>query len=228
MQSVSSRIWTRIAVFISYGNNNYTTGTSTTLNGGSLKLVDKFTYLGSCISSTENDINVWLAKVWTTINRLSIICKSDLFDKIKCIFFQADGDSPVCVVAGSIIWRDILADGPAYLHACVYAYANVNLQREYKQQSAVNLQPFPDFILYELSTIQSDRPRLYSADPNWLYTVLKIWETWSISSLLLFPVPLWPGVVIPVRVLSMVQIDLLKIYLYSIEPCKKMILHQKC
>ena len=26
---VSSRIWTRIAVFISYGDNDYTTGTST-------------------------------------------------------------------------------------------------------------------------------------------------------------------------------------------------------
>ena len=29
MQSVSSRIWTRIAVFISYGDNDYATGTST-------------------------------------------------------------------------------------------------------------------------------------------------------------------------------------------------------
>ena len=28
MESVSSRIWTRIAVFISYGDNDYTTGTS--------------------------------------------------------------------------------------------------------------------------------------------------------------------------------------------------------
>ena len=28
MQSVSSRIWTRVAVFISYGDNNYTTDTS--------------------------------------------------------------------------------------------------------------------------------------------------------------------------------------------------------
>ena len=28
MQSVSSRIWTRIAVFISFDDNNYTTGTS--------------------------------------------------------------------------------------------------------------------------------------------------------------------------------------------------------
>ena len=28
MQSVSSRIWTRVAVFIFYDDNNYTTGTS--------------------------------------------------------------------------------------------------------------------------------------------------------------------------------------------------------
>ena len=28
MQSVSSRIWTRVAVFISYDDNHYTTGTS--------------------------------------------------------------------------------------------------------------------------------------------------------------------------------------------------------
>ena len=28
MQSVSSRIWTRLAAFISYGDNDYTTGTS--------------------------------------------------------------------------------------------------------------------------------------------------------------------------------------------------------
>ena len=29
MQLVSSRIWTRVAVFISYDDNDYTTGTST-------------------------------------------------------------------------------------------------------------------------------------------------------------------------------------------------------
>ena len=37
-------------------------GNISTLNGGSLKLVDKFTYFGSSVS-TENDINTWLAKV---------------------------------------------------------------------------------------------------------------------------------------------------------------------
>ena len=49
----------------------------------SLKLVDKFVYLGSSISSTESDINMRLAKTWTAIDRLSIIWKSDLSNKIK-------------------------------------------------------------------------------------------------------------------------------------------------
>ena len=33
-------------------------GDITTLNGSSLKLMDKFTYLGSSVSSTETDINI--------------------------------------------------------------------------------------------------------------------------------------------------------------------------
>ena len=65
------------------------TGNITTLDGASLRLVDKFTYLGSSVSSTENDIDTRLTKAWTAINRLSIIWKSDLTDKMKCSFFQA-------------------------------------------------------------------------------------------------------------------------------------------
>ena len=38
-------------------------GNISTLNGSTLKLVDKFTYLGSSVSSTETDINTRLAKV---------------------------------------------------------------------------------------------------------------------------------------------------------------------
>ena len=64
-------------------------GYTSTLNGSSLKLVDKFTYLGSSVSSTKTDINTWLAKAWTDIDRLSVIWKSDLTDKIKRSFFQA-------------------------------------------------------------------------------------------------------------------------------------------
>ena len=60
-----------------------------TLNGSSLKLVDKFTYLGSSVSSTETDINTQLAKTWTATDRLSVIWKSDLTNKINRSFFQA-------------------------------------------------------------------------------------------------------------------------------------------
>ena len=65
------------------------TGDISTLEGTPLKLVDKFTYLGSSVESTEKDIETRLAKAWTTINRLSIIWKSDLTDKMKRSFFQA-------------------------------------------------------------------------------------------------------------------------------------------
>ena len=54
-----------------------------------LKLVDKFTYLGSSVESTEKDIETRLTKALTAINRLSIIWKSDLTDKMKRSFFQA-------------------------------------------------------------------------------------------------------------------------------------------
>ena len=60
-----------------------------TLNGSSLKLVDKFTYLGSSFSSPETNIDTRLAKVLTAIDKLSVIWMSDLTDKMKRTFFQA-------------------------------------------------------------------------------------------------------------------------------------------
>ena len=65
------------------------TGDISTLDGTFLKLVDKFTYLGSNVSSTEKDIDTQLTKAWKAIDRLSIIWKSDLTDKMKRSFFQA-------------------------------------------------------------------------------------------------------------------------------------------
>ena len=50
---------------ISYDDNHYTTGTS-----------------------TVTDINTRLAKAWTGIDRLSVLWKSDLADKMKRSFFQ--------------------------------------------------------------------------------------------------------------------------------------------
>ena len=65
------------------------TGDISTPNGSSLKLVDKFSYLGSSVSSTETDINTRLLKAWTVIDMLSVIWKSNLTDKMQRSFFQA-------------------------------------------------------------------------------------------------------------------------------------------
>ena len=77
-------------------------GDISTLNGTSLKLVDKFTYLGSSVSSTEKDIDTRLTKAWTAIDKLSVIWKSDLTDKMKCSFFQAAVMS--ILLYGCTIW----------------------------------------------------------------------------------------------------------------------------
>ena len=59
------------------------------LSGKTLILVDQFTYLSSNISSTESDIKIHLLKIWNAFDRLLIIWKSDLSDKINWDFFQA-------------------------------------------------------------------------------------------------------------------------------------------
>ena len=65
------------------------TGDISTLDRTSLKLVDKFTSQGISVSSTEKDIDTRLMKAWTAIDRLSIIWKSELTDKMKRSSFQA-------------------------------------------------------------------------------------------------------------------------------------------
>ena len=64
-------------------------GDISVLKGASLKLVNKFTNLGSSVSSTKKDVNTWLAKPWNAIDRLLVIWKSDLSDKIERCFYQA-------------------------------------------------------------------------------------------------------------------------------------------
>ena len=46
--------------------------------------------IGSNLSFTERIDNVRIEKTWTTINRLTTLWKSHLFDKIKQDFFQAE------------------------------------------------------------------------------------------------------------------------------------------
>ena len=66
---LSSIIWSQLC-YIWYINEYmyFNQKDISTLNGGSLKFVDKFNYLGSSISSTENDISKQLEKAWTAID----------------------------------------------------------------------------------------------------------------------------------------------------------------
>ena len=48
------------------------TGDIFTLGSSSLKLVDKFTYLGSSVSSAKKDIDTRLAKAWTAIGHMEV------------------------------------------------------------------------------------------------------------------------------------------------------------
>ena len=77
-------------------------GDISTLEGTPLKRVDKFTYRGSSVASTKKDIDTRLTKAWTSINRLSIIWKSDLTAKMKRSFFQAAVTS--ILLYGSTTW----------------------------------------------------------------------------------------------------------------------------
>ena len=83
------RMWDLYGETYLQGAMGNQTGNISTLNNSSLKLVDKLTYLRNSVSSTETDSNTQLAKAWTAIDRLSVIWKSDLTDKMKCSFFQA-------------------------------------------------------------------------------------------------------------------------------------------
>ena len=58
-----------------------------TLDGASLKLVDKFTYLGSSVSSTEKDIDTRLTKAWTAITNKK---------KIHMIFIKYQPSNGTC------------------------------------------------------------------------------------------------------------------------------------
>ena len=53
-------------------------GAVSSLNRKPVKLVDQFIYLSSSISSTESNINIHIGKVWTAIDQLLRLWKSDL------------------------------------------------------------------------------------------------------------------------------------------------------
>ena len=77
-------------------------GNVSTEDGTPLKQEDKFTYLGSSVSATEKDIDTRLTKAWTAPDRLSIIWKSDLTNKMKRSYFP--GAVVSIVMYGCTTW----------------------------------------------------------------------------------------------------------------------------
>ena len=72
---------------------NQPEGNLITLNGGTLKEVEDFLYLGSWIGSTEKDMGTRIGKSWVALNKMNTIWKSNLSKNIKIGFFQATVES---------------------------------------------------------------------------------------------------------------------------------------
>ena len=74
-------------------------GHISTLEGTSLKIVANFTYRGRSASSTEIDIDTRLTNTWTAIDKLSVIWKSDLTDKMKAVSSRQRSGQYCCMDA---------------------------------------------------------------------------------------------------------------------------------
>ena len=68
-------------------------GAISTQRGGPQKIIKKVMRLSSRVSSTENNVDRYLAKASTVNNTISIKWKSDLSNKIKWDFFQGVSES---------------------------------------------------------------------------------------------------------------------------------------
>ena len=76
--------------------------TINSINGNIIAKVENVNYLGSCIGSTEKDIQIRIAKAWSALNSMQEIWKSKKPDKLKRNFFRAAVES--VLVYGAISW----------------------------------------------------------------------------------------------------------------------------
>ena len=76
--------------------------TINSINGKIIAKVENVNYLGSCIGSTEKDIQIRIAKAWSALNSMQEIWKSKMPDKLKRNFFRAAVES--VLVYGAISW----------------------------------------------------------------------------------------------------------------------------
>ena len=97
LTNLSCIVWSRqqVALAFMWMQTKWSTHVITKKETSPLKMLVLWNqWTSSCNSEAashllELTINMRLIKAWTAINRLSIIWKSDLSDKIKCNFFQS-------------------------------------------------------------------------------------------------------------------------------------------
>ena len=109
------------------------------LNGSSLKLVDKFTYLRSSVFSTKTNINTRLGKAWTANDRLPVICKSDMTNKINRSSFQALVES--ILLYGCTTWTLTKHGEKAWLRLHKNATSNIKHVPEAASHKAATVRP---------------------------------------------------------------------------------------
>ena len=76
--------------------------TINSINGKMIAKVENVNYLGSCIGSTEKDIQIRFSKAWSALNSMQEIWKSKMPDKLKRNFFRVAVES--ILVYGAISW----------------------------------------------------------------------------------------------------------------------------
>ena len=73
-----------------------------TVDGSILAVKDDFKYMGSYISSTENDIKIRKEQAWQALHRLKKIWQSSMVDSLKRQLFVATVES--ILLFGSEAW----------------------------------------------------------------------------------------------------------------------------
>ena len=140
-----------------------------TLNRRFLKTEAKLTYLGSSVSTTENDIITWLAKAWTAISRLSVIWKSDQSDKIKRRFSKLRSCQYCCMDAPHRRW----------LSVCI------KTRRQLRKNAARNIEQVQEAESQKAAAIRTPTTHLEN-HPSWTSKTCR----WSKSELI-SDVALW-------------------------------------
>ena len=151
-------------------------GDISTVKGGSLKVVDKFTYLRCSISSTKNDIHMQLAKSWTAINRLSVKISIKLFK--MAVNQNAPGvDVEWLFLSSNLHFKTSKLTTNDHAYLIFIQETNPNSFWAPSCQSKI---PLPQKVC----------PCYIKLHP---VTKLKLWEVFCLPSLPLLPDPLWPG-----------------------------------